>query len=61
MELRPAMPADLKQSIDDPSFGKKQPLFRRRSQTAEVTIFQGGHEIVYEAALGWLAKQALSN
>ena len=57
MEREPKMPANLTQSIDDTSFGKKTPLFRRRSQSAEVTIFQGGHEIVYAAALSWLEKQ----
>ena len=57
MEREPKMPASLLQTIKDESFGDKQPLFRRQSQTAEVTIFQGGHEIVYPAGLGWLEKQ----
>lgn len=57
MEREPKMPASLEQSIEDASFGEKRPLFRRASETAQVTIFQGGHEIVYSAALGWLAKQ----
>lgn len=57
MEREPKMPASLLQSIDDANFGEKRPLFRRQSATAEVTIFQGGHEIVYPAALNWLDKQ----
>ncbi len=61
MEKQPKMPAALLQTIDDKSFGEKRPLFRKRSSTAEVTIFQGGHEIVYAAALGWLEKQRLAN
>ncbi len=41
-----------------PLFGKdKQPLFRRTSGSTRLTIFDGGHEIVHEAALNWLAAQ----
>lgn len=57
MEREPKMPVALQQSIEDPSFGEKRPLFRRESETAQVTIFQGGHEIVYPAGLSWLEKQ----
>lgn len=57
MEQAPEMPADLLQSIDDPLYRRKPALFRRVSRTAQVTIFQGGHEIVYEAGLGWLEQQ----
>lgn len=38
-------------------YGKKVPLFRRRHGNTRVTIFRGGHEIVHEAALNWLAAQ----
>ena len=41
----------------DQSYGKRAVLFRRQSGAARVTIFQGGHEIIPEAALQWLAKQ----
>ena len=41
----------------DATYGKKPVLFRRQSGTARVTIFQGGHELIAEAALQWLAKQ----
>ncbi len=41
----------------DPSYGDKTPLFRRQSNNATVTIFEGGHEILYDAALVWLAAQ----
>lgn len=51
------VPPHLCQEISDASYGKKQPLFRRSSGATRVTIFDGGHEIVYEAALMWLAKQ----
>jgi poly(3-hydroxybutyrate) depolymerase len=39
----------------DPLYGEKRVLFRRQSGPAHVTIFDGGHEIIYEAALNWLA------
>ncbi len=42
---------------EDADYGRKEVLFRRKSGNARVTIFEGGHEIVYEAALKWLAKQ----
>lgn len=41
----------------DGAYGRKSVLFRRESGAARVTIFEGGHEIVPEAALKWLAKQ----
>lgn len=51
------VPSDLKKKLVDPTYGKKVPLFRRSSGKARITIFDGGHEIIYEAALTWLAKQ----
>ena len=52
------VPAALKgQELVDATYGKKVVLFRRQSGTARVTIFQGGHELISEAALQWLAKQ----
>ncbi|MDB4756647.1 prolyl oligopeptidase family serine peptidase [Mariniblastus sp.] len=54
------VPADLKQPIHDSSYGKKQPLFRRHSGNATLTIFNGGHEIIPTAAVGWLLKIHLS-
>ncbi len=54
---QPAMPETLKQSIDDPLFESKKALFRRVSGTTQVTIFQGGHDILYDAGLGWLEFQ----
>ncbi len=51
------VPPHLKKELNDPAYGKKGPLFRRASGKTRITIFDGGHEIVYEAALTWLAKQ----
>ncbi len=51
-------PADLKSApLADRLYGKRKPLFRRVSARARITIFDGGHEIVHEAALTWLAAQ----
>jgi dienelactone hydrolase len=41
----------------DPLYGKRQPEFRKTHGNARITIFQGGHEIIHEAALNWLAAQ----
>ncbi len=44
-------------SLSDPSYGLKRPLFRRQSKNARLTIFDGGHEGIPTAGLTWLAKQ----
>jgi len=41
----------------DPLFGIHVPLFRKTHGNTRVTIFQGGHEIIHNAALNWLAAQ----
>jgi len=51
------VPEELKADIQDADYGSKTPLFRRSSGKAQVTIFEGGHEIVVNAALNWLEKQ----
>ena len=51
------VPPHLKKPLSDATYGKRVPLFRRNSGRARVTIFDGGHEIIYEAALTWLSKQ----
>ncbi|MDA0839572.1 MAG: prolyl oligopeptidase family serine peptidase [Planctomycetota bacterium] len=51
------VPQELQTDIQDLDFGAKPPLFRRSSGKAHVTIFEGGHEIISNAALKWLEKQ----
>jgi alpha-beta hydrolase superfamily lysophospholipase len=51
------VPANLKGGVRDATYGEKVPLFRRASGKARVTIFDGGHEIIFEAALSWLSQQ----
>jgi pimeloyl-ACP methyl ester carboxylesterase len=51
------VPPSLREELTDPTYGEKTPLFRRVSGNARITIFDGGHEIIYEAALSWLEKQ----
>lgn len=41
----------------DASYDLHTPIFRAISGNTRVTIFEGGHEIVHQAALNWLAKQ----
>lgn len=55
------VPPHLKAELTDPTYGEKTPLFRRSSGKARITIFDGGHEIVYEAALSWLAQQKITD
>jgi predicted peptidase len=51
-----AIPDELKQNYTDPDY-PRQILFRRQSQNARITLFDGGHEILFESALKWLAEQ----
>ncbi len=41
----------------DPLYGSKVVLFRHTSSNARVTLFEGGHEILYTPSLNWLAQQ----
>lgn len=51
------LPSGWSAAAPDASFGLKTPLFRATSGNTRVTIFEGAHEIVHQAALNWLAKQ----
>ncbi|MBN1465147.1 right-handed parallel beta-helix repeat-containing protein [candidate division KSB1 bacterium] len=55
---RAAVPAELQEDHDDPYYSDKHVLFRRTSNKARVTLFDGGHEIIPNAALHWLQRQA---
>lgn len=45
----------------DACYGRSPPLFRRVAGNVRVTIFAGGHDLVYQAALNWLAAQRLGS
>ena len=51
------VPSLLVREVSDSSYGDKQPLFRRQSQNARVTLFDGAHELIPQAALHWLEQQ----
>ncbi|MCB1090874.1 MAG: prolyl oligopeptidase family serine peptidase [Verrucomicrobiae bacterium] len=50
-------PEGMGESTDDVLYGKRPPVFRLTKDNTRVTIFEGGHEIIHEAALNWLAAQ----
>lgn len=54
-----ADPASLPRDPDqvDALYGANPPIYRKVHGNTRVTIFQGGHEILHEAALNWLAAQ----
>jgi pimeloyl-ACP methyl ester carboxylesterase len=52
-----SIPVSLQEQISDPLYGDKIPLFRRKSNNIRLTIFKGGHEIIFDAALQWLSQQ----
>lgn len=41
----------------DPAFGEHTVYFRRQSNNARLTLFEGGHDLVPYPALTWLARQ----
>lgn len=51
------LPAGWSVAAADPLYGDKPVLFRETSGNARVTLFEGGHEILYTPALNWLAQQ----
>jgi len=57
MAEKAEVPAHLRFSGEDPLYGEKKVLLRKSSQKVRLTLFDGGHEIVFEAALHWLARQ----
>jgi pimeloyl-ACP methyl ester carboxylesterase len=42
----------------DATYGANTVLFRRESGSVRITLFDGGHEIVHDAAFAWLEKQS---
>lgn len=49
------VPAALRdRTLRDKTYGKKPPLFRREADNVRVTIFDGGHELISNAAIQWL-------
>ncbi len=54
MVKKATIPERLRREVDDPSYGENKPLFRRTSNKATVTIFDGGHELVSAAAIAWV-------
>jgi dienelactone hydrolase len=54
---QPSVPQALQYSAVDPLYGSRRVLYRRQSRQVRVTLFEGGHEIVPNVALAWLAAQ----
>lgn len=51
------IPATLGKAEKDPAFGRNVVHFRRQSRQVRVTVFEGGHTILYVPALNWLSRQ----
>lgn len=52
-----ALPAGWGAAEEDPLYVEKKVLFRRSWKNTRVTLFEGGHEILYAPSLNWLAVQ----
>lgn len=61
MEKSATIPPNLWFEGADPLYGEKRVLMRKTSGSTRVTLFEGGHEIIPEAALEWLSKQCKCN
>ena len=51
------IPAKFGKAAKDPAFGRNVVHFRRQSRLVRVTVFEGGHTILYTPALDWLSRQ----
>lgn len=51
------LPLGWQQAEPDAVYGLKKPLFRRVSNNTRITLFEGGHDLVHQAALNWLSAQ----
>lgn len=51
------IPDSLKKEINDPLYARGKALMRKKSGNTRVTVFEGGHAILFEAALAWLEQQ----
>lgn len=56
MVAREEVPAALRRPVEDPEYSKPV-LLRRAAGPARLTVFDGGHEILRDAAVHWLARQ----
>jgi len=54
---RQGLPEGAAKADADPLYGDKDVIFRKISGNTRVSIFMGGHEIIHQAALNWLAAQ----
>lgn len=52
------VPEVLRSNDQDATYGTSTVLFRRRSGSVRITLFDGGHEIIHDAAFAWLEKQS---
>ncbi len=53
-DSKATIPPSLTTASKDQSYGNRQPIFRRSSGNARLTIFDGGHEMIPSALIKWL-------
>lgn len=57
-EQQAHVPKHLQWQSTDPFYGEKPVLFRRMSRNARISLFEGGHDMIPNAALHWLSQQS---
>lgn len=53
-----SVPEHLKATEQDPSFGGRTIYLRKISGNVRLTLFEGGHDLLQNAAIDWLARQS---
>jgi acetyl esterase/lipase len=51
------IPEALRLEINDPWYSQAKALWRKTSGNTRVTVFEGGHDILFDAGLSWLEQQ----
>ena len=59
IEEKEQIPAHLAAQADDPAYGQHKVHLRRQSRSVRLTLFEGGHDMVTEAAFEWLGRQRI--
>ena len=58
IEAEEKIPDHLKAGSGDPAYGSHTVYLRKQSNLARLTLFEGGHDMIADAAFEWLSRQA---
>ena len=58
IEAEEKIPDHLKAESGDPAYGSHTVYLRKQSNLVRLTLFEGGHDMIADAAFEWLSRQA---